>query len=78
MTPRAKFKVTEVNLNESGATIKMAAVTTSNPENAEFFKWTPTGSLQMCIINPEVAKTFNPGDEFFLDFILAPKHNENI
>lgn len=64
---RAKFRVTQVTKTESGEKVELAPVTGGSPENEKFFKWTPSGKIEMGIVNPEI-KEFNPGDEFYVDF----------
>lgn len=68
---RAKFRVQSV-IHHDGEqrTIQLAAV--SGKENESWSKWTPSGSLQMSITNPEAFSQFKPGDVFFLDFTPAP------
>ena len=44
MSVRAKFKVTEKEVDEHGCgDVRLEAVTSGSPENDEFFKWTPSG-----------------------------------
>lgn len=72
MTVRAKFKVTSITETEGGnKQIKLQPVTSGSPENAEFFKWTPYGSIDMGTVNPAAAEQFKPGAEFYVDFTPA-------
>lgn len=71
MTTRAKFKCTEVVHQVGGIRVKMAPVTATNPENTEFFTMTPSGSLEMGIVNQKLIGEFKPGMEFYLDFTPA-------
>lgn len=68
---RAKFKVESVReaAEEGLSDVSMTAVTSGSPENEEFFKYTPAGSLNLGLVNPETAKFFVPGEEYYLDFI---------
>lgn len=69
MTIRAKFKVQSVTEQEGGLkTATLHPVTAGSPENAEFFKWTPSGQIQLGTINPKAADQFVPGKEFYVDF----------
>lgn len=63
---RAKFNCVEICESAAGKKVKFLVVTGSNPENAEFFKWTPTGVIEMGILNPDV--TFEVGKDYFVDF----------
>lgn len=68
MTVRAKFKCTEIMMNETGSQITLSPVIATSPENEVFFKWTPSGSIKMGLINPETAKEFVAGKEYYVDF----------
>lgn len=70
-TVRAKFKVTEVSQTEYGERIKLSPVTGGSPENESFFKWTPSGSIEMGTINTDAAKAFEVGKSFYVDFTTA-------
>lgn len=39
------------------------------PENKRFHKYTPSGSLNICVDNPDV--TFEPGKSYYIDFSEA-------
>lgn len=72
MAVRAKFKVQSVTEVEGGfKSVKLFPVTSGSPENAEFFKWTPSGSIDMGTINEAAAEQFKPGQEFYVDFTPA-------
>jgi hypothetical protein len=73
---RAKFYVTE-KTEQPGTpnslfTVKMAPVTSGSKENAEFYKWTPGGSLLLGTINADVAAKLEVGKEYYLDISPAP------
>jgi hypothetical protein len=71
-TVRAKFKVTSVTESEGGLkTVTLQPVISGSPENEKFFKWTPSGSIQIGTINPDASAQFTPGDQFFVDFTKA-------
>lgn len=73
---RAKFYVNSITESlYSGAshkTVKMSSVTSGSPENAEFFKWTPTGSIEIGTLNPAAAEAFVIGGTYYVDFTPAP------
>jgi hypothetical protein len=72
MTVRAKFKVQSITETEGGfKSIKLLAVTSGSPENAEFFKWTPSATIDMGTVNPAASEQFKPGKEFYVDFTPA-------
>jgi hypothetical protein len=72
MTVRAKFRVVSVTESENGLkTANLSPVTSGSPENERFFKWTPGGQIVLGTINPEAAKEFYPGREFYVDFTPA-------
>jgi hypothetical protein len=70
---RAKFYVTEIVQTVNGGRVKMMPVTSGGPENEQFFKWTPSGSLDMGTINEEALKQFSPGQECYIDFTPIEK-----
>jgi len=66
---RAKFKCVEVTQTTTGRRVKLLTVTNDSPENKTFFKWTPSGTIDMGILNPEV--DFEVGEDYFVDFTIA-------
>lgn len=67
---RAKFRCTEITTTSLGQRVKMEPVTNGCTENAQFFKLTPYGSVDMGTLNPEVE--FKPGKCYYVDFTEAP------
>lgn len=66
---RAKFVCWNKTTDETGAShIKLSAVTTGNKENEEFFKYTPSGIIEMGVVNSEAARQFEQGKEYYIDF----------
>lgn len=66
---RSKFRVFTITEYENGnKEVKLNAVTSGSKENEEFFKWTPSGSISLGVINPKAADAFYPGKEFYVDF----------
>lgn len=78
-TVRAKFRVDAIEHTRHGqanapeilATVKLAPVWGDSPENKEFFKWTPSGKIELGTINPSAAAAFVIGGEYFVDFTKA-------
>jgi hypothetical protein len=73
MATRAKFHLyskTEYSGNNGQTAVTFQAVTSGSPENDSFFKWTPSGKLEMTI-RKEVADQFEVGKEYYLDFSPA-------
>ncbi|UQN10383.1 hypothetical protein [Deinococcus sp. QL22] len=72
---RAKFFCSSVTLHSSdpshGKSVKLHPVNSGSEENKEFWKYTPAGEITMTISNPDAAKMFEPGKEFYVDFTPA-------
>lgn len=70
MTPRAKFKVTEITQREFGKSLILQPVYSSDPnsENGKFYKQTPGGKIEIMTINESVSEQFIIGKEFYIDF----------
>ena len=71
MTVRAKFKVTRLTQDMSSHKVEMEPVASGSDENKSFFKYTPSGSIVLSTVNPEAAKQFAIGAEFYVDFTEA-------
>lgn len=71
MSTRAKFVVETRTESVSGFKVLLRAVTSTSPENAKFFNYTPSGTLEMGLVNPETAEQFVPGKELYIDFTEA-------
>jgi len=74
MTPiRAKFLCQSVTKsNNSGDpghpylyTYKFSAVTSGSDENKRFWRWTPSGFVELSSV---LVDAFEPGKEYYLDF----------
>lgn len=73
MNVRAKFRVTsKTEYHGTGDTVQvsMMAVTSGSPENELFWKYTPSGKVEMQI-KKEVANLFEIGKAYYLDFTPA-------
>jgi len=65
---RAKFKVASIS-GETLKSVSMHAVTGGSPENDKFFAASPGGSISLGILNAEASAHFEPGAEYYVDFI---------
>lgn len=69
MNVLAKFRVDSVtDFGGDSKSVKLSAVTSGSEENKAFWKWTPTGSIEMTINNPPAANAFKPGKEVLVEF----------
>lgn len=65
---RAKLRCSTVTLSESGETVHLHPVFGDCPENKEWSKFTPGGSVELQISNPPARGKFEVGKEYFADF----------
>ncbi len=76
MSIRAKFKCTSaqrsVTEGQASSQVRLEAVMDGSPENKQFFEYTPGGSVDLAILNPDAAEQFKEGREYFVDFSEAP------
>lgn len=73
MSVRAKFRVTNMTEKaDGGFAIQLSPVIADNPENAEFFKYTPAGSINLETINADAANQFEVNKDYYVDFTPAP------
>lgn len=68
MSVRAKFKVDRITQYAHASEIHLHPVTSGSPENERFYQYTPGGQIVLSTINPEAAKQFAIGQEFYVDF----------
>lgn len=69
---RAKFRVASKSpSSENGVDIRMEAVVDGSPENKEFFRWTPGGTLLLHTINQAAADQLELDREYYLDISPA-------
>lgn len=72
MAVRAKFIVSEIARNTSGSRVTLRPVTSGSTENESFYKYTPSGLIDLTVTSDVVAGMFgNPGDAFYVDFTKA-------
>jgi len=72
---RAKFRCTEKSEPSSEgdvSNIQLAPIADGSQENIDFFKWTPSGVIQIGTINKAAAAQFEVGKDYYVDFTLAP------
>jgi hypothetical protein len=74
---RAKMVVTEKldrwqtwNGGQKQSVVKLSAVT--GEANKTWAKYTPSGSIELSIDNPEAVDAFKLGESYFVDFSIAP------
>lgn len=69
---RAKFTCTSKteDLGDVG-TAQFAPVTEGSEENEKFFRWTPSGHIQLGTINGAALAQFKVGAEYYIDFTPA-------
>jgi hypothetical protein len=79
---RAKFICTTVVGNDTSAAdnhyedIHMAPVVgDGSTENESFSRYTPSGSLQFRVTNPDLFGKIKPNDQFYLDFTPVAKED---
>ncbi len=65
-------------LNEAqgdAAHLRLSPVYDPNPdsENGQFFKYTPSGQLELWVVNPAVSAQFEVGKEYYIDIADAPR-----
>lgn len=72
MNTKAKFTCDSVTKHVNYESIKLIAVTNDNTkENADFWKYTPSGELNISICNEKVFGFFKPGKDYYLDISEA-------
>ncbi len=65
MNTRCKFRCESVTDHGTAKDVRLNAVTGTSEENKDFWKFTPSGKLELTWINPNV--DFKPGKEYYLD-----------
>lgn len=71
---RAKMRCESIepaNPFQGDYSIRLSPVVSGSPENEQFYKWTPGGSVHLFTINEAAAKQFEVGKEFYVDFTPA-------
>jgi hypothetical protein len=77
---RAKFRCVSITRTMTGMeelqTINMTPVTgygDPNHENSKFWKWTPSGRVELGCANPAAAGMFKLNEEYYLTFEPADR-----
>jgi hypothetical protein len=66
---RAKFVV--VQKSEDGKDIRLLPVVDGSEENKSFFEATPSGEINLNIVNQAASKELENGVEYYVDFTKA-------
>jgi hypothetical protein len=80
-TVRAKFVVEEKTKNFQGRDaagnpvtvdrVKLRAVYGDSPENKKFFSASPSGVIELGVLNPDASNALVIGEEYYVDFTPA-------
>lgn len=73
---RAKFRVQSITEDNSGKSIKLLPVTTGSEENKSFFRWTPSGVIDLIILNPAASGQFKVDKQYYVDFTEAERETD--
>lgn len=76
MQVRAKFFVRskeEYADPKNCGTVKLVPVTSGSEENKQFYKWTPSGEINLMTVNEAAFAAFELGKQYYVDFTLAPE-----
>ena len=80
MNVRAKFKVasyeTYLDRGEEVRKVKLNVVVDGSPENKEFFRWTPSGQIDLGTVNRKAWEQFPLGREVYVEFSDATPSQE--
>lgn len=69
MSVRAKFKVEAITRRSGDVfSVELLPVTSGSEENKQFYKWTPSGKIELQTINAAAADQFAVGCEYYIDF----------
>jgi hypothetical protein len=72
MSIRAKMKIESIELyGDGGGRVRMTPVISGSPENESFFKWTPSGMLELGTVNKAVMDQLELGAEMYIDISPA-------
>ena len=68
---RCKMKCSQTGHKDDGThSVEMYPVTGGSEENEQFFKWTPGGKLELCVLNRQY---FEAGKEYYIDIEESPQ-----
>ena len=72
MSVRAKMKVGSIELQQGGGgSVVLFPVASGSAENEQFYKYTPSGKLELSTINADAIGQFELGKEFYIDISPA-------
>ena len=72
---KAKFRVNSITIRENLHEVELGAVYGKDgSDNAEWSKYTPSGTIKMSITNPEAYNQFEIGREYFITFTEAKEN----
>lgn len=72
MKVRCKFKcVSKTEIEGNGTSVTLEPVSSGSEENEKFFKYTPSGDINLGILNPAAAEQFEPGKQYYVEFSPA-------
>ncbi len=78
MSVRAKFYVNSLTKQKMwngtdgiGTVVKMSPVMDGSDENKQFYKYSPSGSIELGTVNENAAAQFEIGKEYYVDFTPA-------
>lgn len=69
-TTRCKFRCVSVTDHGQAKDAEFVPVSSGSDENKKYWQYTPSGSLKLGWVNPNVS--FKPGQEYYLDISEAP------
>jgi hypothetical protein len=75
MSVRAKFICNTISKqkfskqDEGGATVILTPVVSGSEENKDFWRYTPSGKIEIQIKNEAAEKYFELGEEYYVDFV---------
>jgi hypothetical protein len=72
---RAKMQIQSITVTGYSEVVAMSAVYggSTNDEDNSFAKTTPSGKIELTIVNKELHGVYKPGDTFYVDFTPVPK-----
>jgi hypothetical protein len=80
MAVRAKFYVVSLTKQKMwngadgiGTVVKLNPVMDGSAENREFYKYSPSGSIELGTVNESAAVQFEISKEYYVDFTPAEK-----
>jgi len=72
MIVTARMVCETITLDGAGERVVMRAITNGHPEDNSYSKWTPSGTFEIYVSNPDIHGHFKPGEVY--DFKIT--HHE--